>query len=522
MGIAEQNRVIVQPKRQLAALGWLCAALLLILFVWRTVLPATQQKTYAFSVYYTAARLTIQGQAGVGFCSEWFFDQQRSLGFGERADYFCPNPPTNALVLLPVAWLPPRPAQAAWIVCDLVMLGGIVALGWRMVVLARCEPVPSVEASPSQPYTARRWTNVPSWQPGVLWLKTRFSAIVQAVTRDRAFAAVQFALSTALIIALFRPLHAELHAVQVYTLIALLYALWLYGYLTRRDWLCGVALALLVLTKLSGWPLWLLMLAARRWRALAWALGVGVAIGLAMLPWLTFAFWRLYLFEQVPAISLNPTHAVPANQTLTSLLRQCFTYDPEWAPRPLIDAPWLANVIWWLVALALLAPTLVYAYRHERMARQETGDGRQETGDGRQETGDAGLWSLVSGLWSPTLRPSTTRFAIDRFALAMLCLVVPLQPAGEEYHYTLLLIVLLVVCNRPVLASLGSRTAAVGLALAWLLLALPSYFLQTAHWQGWPIALLAYPRVYGALLLWGILVRIEDRGWRIEDSTMLQ
>jgi Glycosyltransferase family 87 len=479
----DQQSILASHRRYFAVLGWLCAALLLLLFIWRTVLPATQQKTYAFSVYYTAARLTVQGQAGVRFCDEWFFDQQRGLGFGERADYFCPNPPTNALVLLPVAWLPPQPAQAAWIICDLVMLGGIVALGWRMVVLA-----------------------------------PRDSELAGA----RQSAAVWFALVAALIIAFFRPLHAELHAVQVYTLIALLYALWLYGYLTRRDWLCGAALALLVLTKLSGWPLWLLMLAARRWRALAWALGIGVTIGLATLPWLTFEFWRLYLFEQVPAISLNPTHAVPANQTLTSLLRQCFTYDPEWAPRPLIDAPWLANVIWWLVALALLAPTLVYAYRHERMARQETGDGRQETGDGRQETGDAGLWSLVSGLWSPTLRPSTTRFAIDRFALAMLCLVMPLQPAGEEYHYTLLLIVLLVVCNRPVLASLGSRTAAVGLALAWLLLALPSYFLQTAQWQGWPIALLAYPRVYGALLLWGILVRIEDRGSRIEDSTMLQ
>src|SRR5262245_52431922 len=109
MGIAEQNRVVVQPNRQLVALGWLCVAVLLLLFIWRTVLPATQQKTYAFAVYYTAARLTIEGQAGVAFCGEWFFDQQRSLGFGDRADYFCPNPPTNGLVLLPVAWLPPRP-----------------------------------------------------------------------------------------------------------------------------------------------------------------------------------------------------------------------------------------------------------------------------------------------------------------------------------------------------------------------------------------------------------------------------
>ncbi len=438
MSIAEQNRALVLSRRQLVALGWLCAALLLLLFVWRTVLPATQQKTYAFSVYYTAARLTIQGQAGVRFCGEWFFDQQRSLGFGDRADFFCPNPPTNALVLLPVAWLPPRPAQAAWIVCDLIMLGGIAALGWRMVALASPE------------------TDL-------------------AKVRQRA--AVWFALVIALIIALFRPLHAELHAVQVYILIALLYALWLYGYLTRRDWLCGVALALLVLTKLSGWPLWLLMLAARRWHALAWALGLGIAIGLATLPWLGFEFWRLYLFEQVPAISSNATHAVPANQTLVSLLRQCFTYDPHWAPRPLIDAPWVASLIWWLIAVALVGITLGYAYRRARQARQEAAS-----------------------------------FAIDPLALATVCLIVPLQPAGEEYHYTQLLVVLLLLFNQPGFALLRSRTAAVGVAMACVLFALPSYFLQTAQWQGWPTALLAYPRLYGALLLWGIFMLRRDAG----------
>jgi len=46
----------------------------------------------------------------------------------------------------------------------------------------------------------------------------------------------------AIVVALDRPLHADLLTSQVYTLLALLYALWLYGYLTRCDWLCGAAL----------------------------------------------------------------------------------------------------------------------------------------------------------------------------------------------------------------------------------------------------------------------------------------
>jgi len=163
------------------------------------------------------------------------------------------------------------------------------------------------------------------------------------------------------------------------------------------------------------------------------------------------------------------------------VLRQCFTYDPDWAPRPLIDAPWLASLIWWLLAVVLLAITLGYAYRRERMARRESA--------------------------------STDCFMIDPLALAALCLIVPLQPAGEEYHYTLLLIVFLILFNQPGLVLLRSRTAGVGVALACILLALPSYFLQTAQWQGWPIATLAYPRLYGALLLWGMFMFRRDSGF---------
>ena len=114
--------------------AWLAAGLFgALFFFWHTLLPATRTHTYAFSAYYTAARLTLQGQAGTRFCGEWFFEQQRALGFGNRADFFCPNPPTTALILLPVAWLPPRAALAAWVACTLALLAGIIAVGWRIV-----------------------------------------------------------------------------------------------------------------------------------------------------------------------------------------------------------------------------------------------------------------------------------------------------------------------------------------------------------------------------------------------------
>ena len=125
---------MTHDKRSLTDWAWIAAGVLgALLLFWHSLLPATRTHTYAFSAYYTAARLALQGRAGISFCSEWFFEQQRALGFGNRADFFCPNPPTTALIMLPVAWLPPRIALVGWVVCTLALVVGIIAVGWRIV-----------------------------------------------------------------------------------------------------------------------------------------------------------------------------------------------------------------------------------------------------------------------------------------------------------------------------------------------------------------------------------------------------
>ena len=124
---------LVVGARSLVLGLWSLIVIAAAAFIWRVALPAARAETYAFSAYYTAARLTLQGQGGLGFCDEWFFEQQRALGFGDRADYFCPNPPTAALALVPLAWLPPMLARYAWVALDLVMIAGILWLSWRVV-----------------------------------------------------------------------------------------------------------------------------------------------------------------------------------------------------------------------------------------------------------------------------------------------------------------------------------------------------------------------------------------------------
>ena len=86
-------------------------------------------------------------------------------------------------------------------------------------------------------------------------------------------------------------------------------------------------------------------------------------------------------------------------------------------------------------------------------------------------------------------------------------------------------VVLLVLLHRllvvliVVLASWrGSAASAVALIAALLLFALPPYFLDTAAFGGWPQALLAYPRVYGSLVLWGVLLA---RGIDVNDPAIV-
>jgi glycosyl transferase family 87 len=423
----------LRPTRLLVQLRWLawgCVAFALIFFCWRTVIPATRFNTYAFSVYYTSARLTLQGQGGAHFCDPWFFDQQYQLGL--RADVFCPFPPTMALLMLPVAWMPPIVARVAWIVLDVAMVVAIVAIAWRLI--GRVTPA----------VTARTESGIP---------------------------AVAYLAPALAVVALYQPLHADLQANQVYTLIALLYALWLYGHATRRDWLCGAAMAGLALAKLSGWPLWVFALVSRRWRVLAWAIGLGLSVMLATLPLLGADFWELYLLRQLATVPNNPVNGSPAFQTITSLLRQCFVYDANWSSAPLVDAPWLATALWWLLAALLLWATL------------------------RRAAAD---WTLFSGM-------------------ALCCLIVPLQPAGEQYHYTLLLTVVLILLGgwmygRIAIDSYRAPIVAC-LSLAGLLFVAPSYFLRPPWLTGgWPLAPLAYPRLYGALLLWGALLMMRDTG----------
>lgn len=423
---------------------WALAMVATAWFFARVLLPAVGFDSFGFASYYTAARLVVSGELDARiYDNAWFQERERALGL--RNDIYGHQPPTMALLMLPVAWLPPAVARASWLALDLL---------WLLLI-------------------------------GVLAARSAASLGGRAT-----LATVALML---LLVALFRPLHAELRYAQVHTLMALWYAVWLYGFVSGRDWLCGAALALLALAKLAGAPLWLLLLVAGRWRALFWAAALAGAGFMGTLPLVGVGTWQAYLFGRVGDLAANPVFGVTALQTLTSLLRQLFVFDAAYTPAPLLHAPGIATALWIAATAALLVPTLAGARRRPR---------------------------LLAGA-------------------AMLCLVVPTQPAGEQHHYVMLLtpfFVALLLAHKDVLAGVlspqsmqgraeqvavrqavpggatgidrarGPRLALLLAGIGAALMLTPNYFLDNAAWAGWPRALLAYPRLYGALLLWGAFI----------------
>jgi len=409
----------------LAVLIWLAVILAAIIFARRVLIPAEGQLTHGFAAYYTASRLLLRGQGDARlYDTAWFDAQTRLMMNGEAGDIYNVNPPSTAWMMIGLAGLSPYAARLAWTLANLGLLVATLALL--------------------------------SWELGLGWAGLGLLALI--------------ALS-------FTPLMENFRLGQAYILVLFLYTLALMGFRRGQDWLPGLSLALLLTLKSAGWPLFLLLILYRRWRALGFALAGVALVVLGGLPWLGPDAWRAYLMA-LPAVGREPWSAVIPYQTTNSLWQHLFRYDPRWNPGPVADLPGLAAGLVALTAIAALALT---------------------------------LWAVRRG------NPGRLAFA------AFVALAVLLEPVGEQYHHTVLLLPLAVLLAHLGRQSVGSGQWAVGrnrllpgAILALALLALP-FDLGHAATIGWA-ALLAYPRVYGTWLLWGVLIIALVRAGRGPSS----
>lgn len=290
------------------------------------------------------------------------------------------------------------------------------------------------------------------------------------------------AIALTALLPLFQPLRHHLHWGQAYVFLLLLLvaaAAWSARRPMPARGPAALALGAAGVVKLFyGVALLLPPLVMRRWRVVAGALAVlGTAVAATMLLW-GMDPWLQWLGEAV-AWRARPETAVTAYQSLNGLLMQLLASDARWNPVPAIDARWLVAPIWFGACVALAAVTALLIRRTDPAER---------------------------GTHAQALTPFVLMLS---FALTVPVAVLA-SPIAEDYHFVLMLLPLLVAARG--VGPLRSPLPWAVLALAAVLLGGPWPF-NVAEVEGWR-ALLHYPRLYGALLLWALLAGLAWREGR--------
>jgi hypothetical protein len=354
--------------------------------------------THGFVSYYTASRLLVSGELGPqAYDDQWFGEVVKRMTESNIREIFIPNPPTMSLMALPLVGLGPQPARAIW------LLGSVAAFIFGIALL-----------------TGHRERQNYVLPIPVLLLMMLAPAVFTNIRIGQGYLLV-FALFAAAVVLLLR----------------------------NRDRLAGVCLGLLLILKTSGFALALLLIARRRWTALAAAAGTAIVLAVAITPFIDARMWMEYP-SHVRAYVNRPASSVTAYQTTLSLARRLCVADPQWNPAPAANCAAVAFVVPTLMIGAATAITLLIGMRSRRP--------------------------------EPWLAAAT--------ALSVLSL-----PAVAESHFVLMAIPLALL-----------RLSVLETVLIGALLVVPLEWTAERFTAGWS-SLFGYPRLYGAWWLWAISVR---------------
>lgn len=263
--------------------------LLLVLFVWRGFIPAWSRIGSDFANYYLVARL-YRGGYPVERVYEWtWFQRQKDRAAIERPLVgFAPSTLVSSLVVLPVSSMPVLQANRAWLV---------ISLGLLLLSAAQLKTI----------------TDLPWRRIGLIMF-----------------------LATA-------PLHSNFLLGQVHIVMLFLLTLAAWLYFKDRHFLSGIAVAAAAAIKIYPALFLVFLLLKRQWRAAAGLL-LGAASATLVSIWLfgVDACW-IYLREVLPwglrGEIIDP-YAIGWD-SLNSLLRRLFIFEPELNPAPVAHAPHL-------------------------------------------------------------------------------------------------------------------------------------------------------------------------------------
>ena len=257
------------------------------------------------------------------------------------------------------------------------------------------------------------------------------------------------------------PLRETVSLGQAYALMLALQAVALWAMLRGRESTAGVAVGLATAMKLAAIPLFLMLLVRGSWRAIAVTVAVAVALAVATLPFAGFAGWTGFARAVVGDVVDPPRYlSATAVQSSTGFFGHLFAPDARWNPGAVAALPGLATA-------AAVGATIV---------------------------------ALGVTLWLGR------RGRLDVAAAAAIAAGVLVLNVAQEYTFAVLLVPAAVALARWSETAYRSALDTLWLVGALVLLAAPLPYEDPILTTGWT-ALLAYPRLYGAWLLWAWLIR---------------
>lgn len=270
---------------------------------------------------------------------------------------------------------------------------------------------------------------------------------------------------TPLILILFlsyQPLYANILFGQTYILIFCLLIVAWYAYVSGNEKLLGAAIGLIFILKSTSFIFWLFLLVQRRWRSLVWGLLTVSVVILFSLPWIGFNAWQTYA-GKITGFFSNPSLCVTAYQTLHSFFHHLTSINQQWNPEPLINLPLLGNL------LSIFSVLII-----------------------------AGASSFIA------FKRNKSEIAFGIFIIAGLII----SPVSLDYHYTILLLPILMLINNIRKDSTVMLWIMILIFISLIAVYLPyaSPRLAKGIW-----AVFAYPKLYGAIGLWGLFISAAYR-----------
>jgi hypothetical protein len=265
--------------------------------------------THGFVAYYTFARMLVDGKdLEKAYDAEYFNATIQEYGV-EGINDIAHNLPTMALLLAPVASLPPEHAK---IVLSAV---SFCALLVSLLILLSLYGV---------------------------HLKQNLGKILT------------------LLFLCWRPIYDNLYLGQIYALLLMLFCIAIWGLKRRQHWTLPVTLAAAFLFKGHGLVPMVWLALQRHWKAFLLTLVFIVATVAITMPLIGTATWSVYYSGVVSNLGTNPTDAGTTYQTINSLIFHLFTYDPQWLPNPLFVLPsGIVRLISYALNLAIIGYILI-------------------------------------------------------------------------------------------------------------------------------------------------------------------